>query len=172
MLKQFGLATAMVATVAVCSVPASAAVRYDFKALTSFDEPPLGKITGSFSLVSPDFLQGITMIGGPGLSDCSFNSTIGPVTCDSIEFLHQPPSEDGVEIFGHVSGQSGEYGYFFDSTAFATPGVHDSIFFGDFQHGVLTVTVLPEPAIWTTMLLGFGGLGAMMRRRQRAIGMS
>ncbi|THD72156.1 MAG: PEP-CTERM sorting domain-containing protein [Phenylobacterium sp.] len=29
-----------------------------------------------------------------------------------------------------------------------------------------TVTALPEPATWGLMLLGFGGLGAVLRRRR------
>ena len=36
--------------------------------------------------------------------------------------------------------------------------------------GVTTAGAVPEPGAWTMMLLGLGGLGAMMRSRRRAAG--
>jgi hypothetical protein len=38
-------------------------------------------------------------------------------------------------------------------------------------NGLLTINFIgvPEPATWATMLIGFGGLGAILRRR-RAVG--
>ena len=41
-----------------------------------------------------------------------------------------------------------------------TPGVYD------FSDGVLTISDVPEPTTWTMMILGIGGVGAMMRRRK------
>ena len=32
--------------------------------------------------------------------------------------------------------------------------------------GDLTITTVPEPAVWAMMLVGFGGLGSAMRRRR------
>jgi hypothetical protein len=32
----------------------------------------------------------------------------------------------------------------------------------------VSLTAVPEPATWAMMLIGFGGLGAMIRRRNRA----
>jgi hypothetical protein len=32
--------------------------------------------------------------------------------------------------------------------------------------GTWTVTAVPEPANWVVMLVGFAGMGAMMRRRR------
>jgi hypothetical protein len=37
----------------------------------------------------------------------------------------------------------------------------------DVGGGVFTPTVVPEPASWAMMLIGFGGIGAMMRRSRR-----
>lgn len=33
--------------------------------------------------------------------------------------------------------------------------------------GTVTLTAVPEPATWAMMLVGFGGLGALLRRRRR-----
>jgi hypothetical protein len=35
--------------------------------------------------------------------------------------------------------------------------------------GIFSAAFVPEPAVWTMMLIGFGGLGAMMRSRRRAL---
>jgi hypothetical protein len=39
----------------------------------------------------------------------------------------------------------------------------------DFNTGILTFNGVPEPATWTSMILGFGLLGGALRRR-RALG--
>jgi hypothetical protein len=36
----------------------------------------------------------------------------------------------------------------------------------------LTITGVPEPGIWTTMLFGFGGIGAALRRRRVNVGLT
>jgi hypothetical protein len=38
---------------------------------------------------------------------------------------------------------------------------------GETVNGSLTVTVVPEPASWTMMILGLGGLGATLRGRRK-----
>ena len=37
------------------------------------------------------------------------------------------------------------------------------------QGRAAAVAAVPEPASWAMMLLGFGGLGAVLRRRRRAV---
>jgi hypothetical protein len=54
-------------------------------------------------------------------------------------------------------------------TTFATPGVHYTHRYTGLQAGKLIVVVLPEPAIWATVLLGLAALGVTIRIRHRAI---
>lgn len=51
------------------------------------------------------------------------------------------------------------------SPIFDKAGVFDLSGFGSPLTGVLTITVVPEPAAWALMLAGFAVLGAMLRRR-------
>ena len=37
---------------------------------------------------------------------------------------------------------------------------------GDFNAQIISVTAVPEPAVWAMLLLGFGGIGWMLRGRR------
>jgi len=43
-------------------------------------------------------------------------------------------------------------------------GPNDGELYGDYSVNSLTITAVPEPATWAVMLVGFGGIGAAMRR--------
>jgi hypothetical protein len=47
-------------------------------------------------------------------------------------------------------------------------GYADALYAADGKTQGFTTGGVPEPASWTLMLMGFGGLGAMLRRRRRA----
>jgi hypothetical protein len=49
---------------------------------------------------------------------------------------------------------------------FADFGPYDALSSGDFTLSSVTQTVVPEPALWAVMILGFGGAGMALRRRR------
>ena len=51
---------------------------------------------------------------------------------------------------------------------FVAEGTSDSL--GGYVDNIQISTAVPEPAAWATMLLGFGGLGALLRRRRALAG--
>lgn len=51
---------------------------------------------------------------------------------------------------------------------FVAEGTSDSL--GGYIDNIQISTAIPEPATWATMLLGFGGLGALLRRRRALAG--
>ena len=167
--KLLGIAAAAFAAIVTFATPASATVRYDFTALSSFDfGSGFGQITGSFSYLAPTFIVPDATIPVGSLLSCTYNSTEGPATCADQNFLNDVvPGNETIAFGGNtVGGGIGVY-YYFDSTAFSTLGVHDTVVFGTAQQGQLTVSSAPEPATWAMMLVGFGGLGAAMRSRRK-----
>jgi hypothetical protein len=48
---------------------------------------------------------------------------------------------------------------------FAATGLSDSL--GGYVDNITLSTAVPEPMTWTMMLVGFGGLGAVLRRQRR-----
>jgi len=74
---------------------------------------------------------------------------------DGVTYSFFPPAQLG-DIFQIDPGE-GFYGNIYNSPGFL--GVWD---FADAR-----ISAIPEPAIWTMMLVGFGGLGAVMRSSRR-----
>ena len=179
MRKLFSLAAAAVATIVAYAAPASATVLYEFKAFDLInDDPRFGSISGAFTYSAPTFITSDTTVPVGSLSSCTFNSTAGPATCTDQLINFDIPPNDVIEFSGSVQGNDINVFYYFDGTALGTPGVHDSVVFGADQAAELTVSVVgggsgaPEPAIWIVMLIGFGGLGVVMRLHQRALATS
>ncbi len=162
------IAAAMLA--AACTVPAAAAVQYDFVATSSF-----GGAYGSFSFITPDFINSSstsgTSIGLANLTSCSV--TFGGGTCGNQILLNNASSftstpSDAIS-FGTSNGQGAAY-YFADG-AFTNFGTYSNIIFGSGQAATLRISLaptaaVPEPATWAMMLLGFGGIGVSLRRRR------
>ena len=153
----------------VLSAPADAAVRYDFKALSSYDHGPFfGVTTGGFVYDAPSFITTDTIVPASALVSCSVTSTAGPVACWQQEFAF-----DAV-LFGVLSPiGGGQINYFFPTGAFGAVGTYKTIYFHGFQDGTLVVSKVtagpgvPEPATWATLILGFGAVGSLVRRRRR-----
>ncbi len=55
-----------------------------------------------------------------------------------------------------------------DKLTFVAEGTSDSL--GGYLDNITISTAVPEPATWAMMLLGFGGLGALLRRRRTLAG--
>lgn len=105
--------------------------------------------TGGSTGGGPDTIGGgptAPVIGGgtnqPGTGSTSGGGTTGGTMVPPIDTL--PPTNPGD---GHGGGNP------------TVPPVRPPIVTG----------AVPEPASWATMLIGFGALGAMMRRRRRAV---
>ncbi|HLZ77595.1 PEPxxWA-CTERM sorting domain-containing protein [Phenylobacterium sp.] len=70
-----------------------------------------------------------------------------------------------------TGSRGGGFNYFVWNNSNGGPTSSSWNYFGDFGDGRLDYTVggaVPEPATWAMMLVGFGGLGALMRRSRRA----
>ena len=174
------LAATCAAAVVAGAAPSNAAVLYSFTAYSSF---PLGtdneSFHGNFDLITPTFVipsaQPGTLFHPADLIDCAAVSDKGPATCTDQGFiigLSGPDTTIGFGVNG-VSVNTTIY-YYFDAAAFSTPGTYQTLIFGADQAGQLVVTDLggpavPEPAIWAMMLVGFGLVGATLRRRPTAL---
>lgn len=83
----------------------------------------------------------------------------------------------GLLGFGVVSGGVGYNLYEAQTTGFGgTPANPDGIYNGATRANRIGVFALsaavPEPATWAIMLVGFGGLGAMLRRRRGQVALT
>lgn len=129
--------------------------------------------------------------GGPHVITLTFEN--GPVTAFGFDFMEVRGHastytvDAGGVLMGASSGGSASsfFGYTssvaFSSITFTQAAVDDQHFdfwsMDNVSYGVAKQWVVvedvpsaaPEPASWALMLLGFGGLGATLRRRRRAI---
>lgn len=162
---------------AACAAPAAAVVQYDFTATSSY-----GGAYGSFSFLSPDFINSSstlgTIIGLDNLTSCSV--TFGGTACGTQLLYNNTSAISGslsdAISFGTLSGTSTNRGavFYFADGALTNYGTYSSILFGSSQAATLRVSLaptsaVPEPATWAMMLIGFGGMGLALRRRRRAI---
>jgi hypothetical protein len=149
---------------------AEAMVRYEFTALSSrtveFLQGP-ETVTGSFTLVVPDFIVPTQTFQPEALVSCTATGSVsGPLPCIAQTFSTQPPFETvtfGV-YFDFVN-------YFFNTNTFGETGSFDSVVLTD-QRATLVITDLrgsvgpiPEPATWALLIAGFGLVGGALRRR-------
>jgi hypothetical protein len=166
--KAFAVALVALAT-AIGSSAATASVRYDFTALSSDDVGPgFGTITGSFSYTAPTFVTPDVFVPAASMSDCTYLSTTGTASCSSEGFYNTiMPGYDTIIFSGNTPGGSVGVYYYFDPSAFGNDGTYSSLLFGSTQAATLQVTSssTPEPTSWALMMIGIGGIGAVMRRR-------
>jgi hypothetical protein len=146
---------------------ATAQVRYDFTAFSSFDFD--GEMfSGSFSVELPGFVTVDTSVPVASLLSCTVvASPAAPAQCRDQEFLFGFSPGTATISFGVQTDLNPGLGifYYFDGAAFSTPGTHDSVLFGNEQAGRLTVSVVPEPGQWALLALGLVVVGARARRR-------
>jgi hypothetical protein len=82
-----------------------------------------------------------------------------------VHFLGGDP--DAVFDFGVVSG--GSFFGFTSDTAIDSLGITRLDGYAIIDNASFTTGAVPEPASWALMLIGFGGLGALLRRRGVAL---
>lgn len=159
------------ATIALAA-PASALVRYEFTALSSF--PINGEAySGGFTYTSPDFITSFRTVQPADLVNATLiGSVSGALPIEASEFL---PNFFGGDAVGFGFQPGGVIYYYFPLGAFIQPGTYKTIVFGDDQAGRLVVTdlgggngggVVPEPASWAMLIAGFGLVGGAIRRRR------
>lgn len=174
---------------------AHAAVLYTFTGSQTINLGPLNPedpdgpqnevlVNTSFSLERPDFITDGTFTPGSCADD---NASFA---CGDMEFNAFP---NGFDVqgdflsFGHsyddgTTAFSGGAFYFFAPGAFAAAGIYTTAgwpvndpgcCFGNAGFATLTVSGapdvggVPEPTTWALMIFGFGGAGAMLRRRRQ-----
>ena len=125
------------------------------------------------------------VFNGPGVAG-NFGTGVGPITLGDIQFYTadagggfevnyaaNDPDNAGFGLFSLLGGQL--FSGTLDNPTF-TPGVYN--FTQDFFYGSATATLtiaqlgvagVPEPATWAMMLLGFGAVGTVLRRRQSSV---
>lgn len=134
---------------------------------------------GAFPRFDVDGVTGV--FNGPGVAGNN-GMGVGPIAVGDLNF-YTGPAGGG---FGVNNPNDGDFGLFslegpqlfsgtLNSPAF-TPGTY--AFTNDFYYGAvratLTITQLsapgvPEPATWAMLIMGFGAMGAAMRRRTVAV---
>jgi hypothetical protein len=119
-----------------------------------------GFTTGfSFEYTSP-FTSGTFVNVWSGLNDTG--TLLATIT------LPETPSSSGAACYGQPFCPYEAAGITFLGTAMSADfgGATDQVAFSDITLGSATPTV-PEPATWSLLLLGFGGLGAGLRASRR-----
>ena len=168
-------------------------VTLDFDATASVEVTifNIGAANSPFTAASTSTTETVTGLGGPLV--LTFSATAGPGTLPisfgtNIEPTNTTSHSTSVSIAaanfaGFETGGAGtvDYSSIFGPTftSSITPGgATPSLEFvggnGALDSGSLSVTygytaAVPEPAAWAFMILGFGGAGAMLRRRRTAL---
>lgn len=164
-LMVLSLALAMIAT------PAQAAVRYDFTAFSAFSfGTPAEAVTGSFSLILPDFFSGDVTFPVAALTSCSASGSItGPAACGEQRLFTTAIIVDALVFRTFLPSGTVDNSFFFQPGAFSAVGTYDNTFSAPPQIARLTVSLVggavPEPATWAMMITGFGIVGGATRRR-------
>jgi hypothetical protein len=164
------LASAALAAI-VGATPASALIRYDFTALSSFVfDDPAGSVMGGWTYIAPTYVVGDADIPLADLVSCTAVSSLGPTSCTDQFFFASPAFGQADTVAIGFGTTNVEPLYYFADGAFSAPGTYNTTLFGTDQQGILVVTDLgkgtvPEPASWALMIVGFGLVGGAMRRR-------
>lgn len=93
-----------------------------------------------------------------GFTDSTFTTAIG----SSQVFNHTPPIPTGPASFQTVVGLGGLTTRYVQYRVLAANGVNPGL--SDIHFS--TAGSVPESGTWSLMILGFGGMGAMLRRRR------
>jgi hypothetical protein len=141
-----------------CAGSANAAVQYVFKTGVS-DPYPV-----AFSYILPSFINADRNVSASGFETCSY-AVPDMTSCATASFAVTNQPFDiisvlyGTPLYGNI--------YSFAKGAFTTPGEYTaSLYAATLSVSIVPLNV-PEPATWAMVLVGFGAIGAAMRRRDR-----
>ena len=152
--------------------PASAAVRYDFQAFSSFPVGvPRDIVTGNFSVTLANFIRGTVFVPASELTSCIATGSVSGIMLCDVQLLSKDTFNTTV-FFGFFNPQgNATVAYYFSPDALSAIGTYDTTELGPRQAGRLTVSLVggavPEPATWAMMLTGFGAIGGAMRAQRR-----
>ena len=153
----------LIAAVSI-AVRVNGAVTYTFSATSDWYFEPNPQ---TFVFVSSNYIKPHTFVPADALNGCT---AIGP--CMGF-FFTAPVVEDdpwdniGFEADHPYWGDTVWY-YYFPKGSLSHDGVFQALPYGN-QPATLTITGtpdIPEPATWGSMILGFCGIGVMLRRHR------
>lgn len=164
-MKSLFLAAAALAVLAASPTlaaqpPSTTPVVYKFD-FTNLD----GSDYVGFTYVAPDFITAPTTIDAQSTTGCTFNN-LACTAGESFDFV--PGGADLLMMHAFVGSGSGilfnggSFNSFGSHVSFAVPNATLTV-----SEGVqVSADAVPEPAAWALMTIGFGGLGAVLRRRR------
>lgn len=162
------IAAACLAAISITS--ANAAVRYDF---TAYSASPYGgeQITGGgLSYERSNFLAATTQLPVANLTSCFVSTTKQALGgCNEQDLV----INSFYNIIGfHINttlNPSTWFYFYFSTDAFGSIGTYNTLNVPTAGIGKLVVSniaaAVPESTTWAMMLVGFGAIGAAMRRR-------
>ena len=126
--------------------------------------PPAGEIFNGRA-GAEDVYRMVTGPGSFGSGGVTFASSgSGDIVGIALPFLYVPSSYVSDSPLSDTATYAGQT---FTSLG-VTPGTYEWTWgTGANQNFTLDIAAVPEPAVWAMMLVGFAGLGAMMRSRRR-----
>jgi len=149
------------------SASAMAAVEYSFSGFFSNNNwPNEVNYTGGFSFVVDNYLQTDEDISPANMLTCH----AGDQLCSKVHFFQDAHAAGltgdlGVQAIG-LADHDGSMGYYyFSAPAFSTPGSYNSLY--GFNPGTLTVSAVPEPANWLSLITGMVLIGALTARSRK-----
>lgn len=154
---------AFAAAACICS-SAMADVEYSF-AVSETASYNGETFSGSFTLVTDDFIASAATFQPDELLSCTVESSLGnPAWCIDQRFVFAGTVLEGIGFGLASAGITSSYNYFyFAPGTFGTPGDHVSGFPN--QNATLTVSVVPEPATAVMLMLGLALVGARRMTR-------
>jgi len=154
-------------TALALSASASASVTYTFNT-----NPNAGNYGDYASFTTPDFITApLTNITSFDSCTVGFGPLVGGVSepCVSIDVTLTSGSPSLIKLNGTTLTQS----VAFAEGAFSTLGTNYGPLVFSTSASTLVVVqngaAVPEPATWAMMLLGFGGIGVVRRRRRQSL---